>query len=151
MRIKICNFACKKYVLLILSLIIIFHLVNNYIWCRADWLTMEDDMQFHLQKHLLLLNNMKLFLPDPATFMRNTARLFNSSSDCSYPPLVYFISSSVNLIFHNSDILVTRLSNMIYFSMLIISLYLIGKACFGASYGLLAEIILNSLPTTFRP
>ncbi len=149
MRIKICNFACKKYVLLILSLIIIFHLVNNYIWCRADWLTMEDDMQFHLQKHLLLLNNMKLFLPDPETFIRNAGRLLNSCSDSAYPPVVYFISSSINLIFHNSDLLVTRLSNMVYFPMLIISLYLIGKACFGASYGVLVAALVSLYPAIY--
>jgi hypothetical protein len=148
-QIKTRNPVFKKHLLLILSLIIIFHLVNNYIWCRNDWITIEDDMKDHLYKHVLLVNDMKLFLPDPPTFIRNAGRLLKGYSSKAYPPLVYFVSASVNLLFHNSGILATRLSNMIYFSVLIISLYLIGKACFGASYGLLAAALVSLYPAIY--
>lgn len=138
----------RKTILFILALIL-FHLVNNYVWCSNDWFTMEDDMGVHLESHLLLHADMKELLfsqLNPISKIGRIAKLIQHYSTFAYPALVYFISSSLNTIFHSSHILITRLSNILYFSILIVSIYLIGKACAGRSFGLIAATLTSFYP-----
>lgn len=137
-----------KYILLV-SALILFHFLNNYIWCSNDWLTTEDDMSDHLASHLLLYTDMKELLSSPLNLISKICgiiKLIKHYSTFAYPPLVYFISSLISVVFNSSHILIARLSNMLYFSILVISVYLIGRVCISRSFGLIAAALVSFYP-----
>ncbi|MFA5090037.1 MAG: glycosyltransferase family 39 protein [Candidatus Omnitrophota bacterium] len=127
--------------------------MNNYFWCANDWLTMEDDMGDHLNTHLRIYNGIKEVITSSDSPISKIQYIFYLSQDkiirgvTLYPPLFFFTSASVNIIFHNPNLLVTRLANMLYFILLIVSVYLIGKNVFGAAYGLLAATLVSLYPS----
>jgi len=116
--------------LYILIAIILFHLVCNYLWLHNEWLTMEDDMDVHLEKHLRCML-------DPRTALEK---------DVSYPPLVYVVSSSLSNFLYSRDILVPRLTHTFYSALLIIFTYLASAAIFGQNYGLFSAWLVSLYP-----
>ncbi len=129
--------------------IIIFHFVNNLIWCSSDWVTIEDDMCTHLQTHLFFYSQIKKAVISDLGLVHifsTIAALMKSSRTILYPPLVYFVSAFVNIVFGTAHIMVTRLTHMIYFAILISSVYCIGKTCFDKKGGIIAALLVSFFP-----
>ncbi|MCG2711316.1 MAG: glycosyltransferase family 39 protein [Candidatus Omnitrophica bacterium] len=122
--------------------------MNNYIWCSNDYLTIEDDMCTHLETHLFFYSQIKNSL-DSGLGMGNVIRTISEllkNSPILYPPLVYLISSFVNSILGTGHLVVTRLTQMIYFAILISSVYEIGKICFDKKSVIIAALLVSFYP-----
>lgn len=145
----------RKGSLLVLLSLILFHLINNYIWCSNDWITLEDDMTVHLRSHLTVYYELQKIISQPLNLLpniNNFLKIFSGNLGLQshlYPPLFYLTSATTNTLFNNSAILITRLCNILYFSLLLISVYLIGKEMAGVSFGLLSAIFLSFYPAIF--
>ena len=74
MRVR-AGYAGNKKAVFYILLLILFHFINNYVWCANDWLTMEDDMNMHLETHLLLHADLKELISLPLGFIPKIGEL----------------------------------------------------------------------------
>ncbi|MFH1508453.1 MAG: glycosyltransferase family 39 protein [Candidatus Omnitrophota bacterium] len=145
----------KRLPLLIILALILFHLVNNYIWCFNDWITLEGDMVDHLSSHAIVYCDLKDILDNPSDFYHNTVKLNGFLGRDSalrptlYPPLFYISSAIFNIIIGKADLVLTRLFNIFYFAILITSVYFIGKEIVGINFGLFSAALVSFYPALF--
>ncbi len=138
-----------KTVWLMLAGIIVFQLLNNAFWCSHDWLTIEDDIINHLQSHLRIYSGLKDVSVSSSGLLEKFSAvrdLFISSSDSQYPPLFYFLTASFNLFLGDPSLVITRMANMFYFALLVISVYSIGRQIFSPGCGLISAFLVSFYP-----
>ncbi len=131
--------ARKLLPLFILLLLVSFHAVNNYSWLREDLVLRESGFIYH---------NMRLNIYDilrhPSADM--VASIFRIGG--FYPPFFLFSAAVVNLFFGPS-LLVSAMTNMIYFALLLFSVYKIGAKIDSQITGILAAGIVSLYPGIF--
>ncbi|MFH1460391.1 MAG: glycosyltransferase family 39 protein [Candidatus Omnitrophota bacterium] len=148
MQLTLAYLKKRKYSFYIL-LIILSYFINNFFWCSQDWITIDADMCDHLATHLFFYN----YLTQKADFSRGLwpvfmilVELFKNHSPFFYPPLTYFISAIVNIIFGSSNIIITRMVSIFYYSILIISLFKICKTVLNKRCAIISVMLLSLYP-----
>lgn len=149
----------KKIIILILLIfIILFHLINNYIWLKLDCLFIYPDeitnTIFHFENQAkfhraleLLLNSDALFFEKLKTFIL-FFRPPNIWPHFLWPGFVYFITSIFTMLFGLSPF-VARFSHGLFLAVIIIFSYLIGKACENKRAGIMAAFLISFYPSVF--
>src|SRR3989338_8783479 len=116
------NKITKKWIYIsLLFLLIVFHFINNYIWLRIDCISLGCDVVWHLLERVRIFNQLKTIFNERLGIERFLA-LFEVDGTTCWPKLVHLFASIINSLFGNTDF-VTRLSNIIYFIILIFSVY----------------------------
>jgi hypothetical protein len=130
-----------KYYPLLLSIIIVFHLVNNFIIINNDTVSpvVHAEMYYESSKTLyyVLLNN-------PGKF----PRVLMEVNDI-YPPMLCLSPLPFYFIFGVSYQVAAMSVSVLYFTMFIICVYLIGKHLFGPEAGILAAFFSSFFPGIF--
>lgn len=142
----------SKYIYgILLFLLIFFHAVNNFIWIKNNPAALSWDSLYHLNDQLSRfydLANRNIshsfdFFRDAFNYL---IRIFNIKS--TWPRLVYFITFLIQKLLGRSDI-IARMSNMLYFTILICFTYLIGNRCLNRFSGILAAVFVSFYPGIF--
>lgn len=145
----------KVYGFIIISLIF-FHAINNYIWLKKDCESIHGccDLVHHTKRAILIHQRLKEIFSSRSPVGEKFSEIFsilsgsNKKEYSRWPTLVPFIAASISFLF--KDILFgIRFSNMIYFSIIVIACYLIGKNLYNKEAGLLSAILVSFYPAIF--
>lgn len=135
----------KVNAIIILPSILLFQLINNYIWLKLDKTYLLFDSHWHFLLSLKVFDVIKSFpiplLPD--VFNNFTYHRWHGM-------LVSFITAPFYFIFGVSQDIGIILSNTIFLSILIVSTYGIGKKIFNKQTGMLAAFLVSMYPLIFN-
>jgi len=130
----------KSHLFIIISLWL-FYAINNYFWLSQNKLSISYDEGIHLWTNLRFVD----------AFISPEHNRFNAllhANTTHWPPLFHFTASLFNMIFGVSYT-VSVMTNMLFFALLIVSLYLIGKKIHSPSAGILASSIVSLYPIIY--
>ncbi|MDD5155827.1 MAG: glycosyltransferase family 39 protein [Candidatus Omnitrophica bacterium] len=147
----------KKYkYALLLTALILFHAVNNYIWLRQDNESLGYDVIHHANITFSIRQDLlKIFLSgeSPAEKLKSFIFLFTHVTQGSlvWPRLFHFIAALMSsFVSHQEDVFFwIRFSNILYFAILIVSIYLLGKKILSPAGGFLAAFFISLYPGVF--
>jgi hypothetical protein len=138
----------KHWVFIILSCILLFHFINNFIWLNKDNFIIAIDANWHIIETVKFHLALKKILLFQAPFFSKTGQLihtFRYWPTMNWPPLVYFLSALMNP--HEIHLFSLRMYiNFIFFVLLILSIYFLGKKCFNRRAGLIAAFLISFYP-----
>lgn len=131
---------------ILLVLLIAFHFINNYIWLSKDCVSLGCDVVHHLNGSLIFYHRLKNIVMNNLG-IENFLDLFKAKVDW-WPKFIYFPASAISLLFGNTNFVV-RLSNMVYFTILITFTYLLGKMLLDKKVGLFSAFMVSFYPGLF--
>ena len=138
-----------KYAFLLI-LLIAFHAVNNYVWLKQDNESLAKDTASHVNRIISIreeLQNIDLFREKIPEEPGPLATVFAPGSAC-WPQFFHFIAALIS--FGCKDILFCiRFYNMLYFALLVVAVYFLGKKLFNPQAGMLAACIISFYPGVF--
>jgi hypothetical protein len=138
----------KHWVVIILLSILLFHFINNFIWLKKDNFIYGPDSSWHLIQAIKFQMEFKNILESQASFFTKTGQLihtFRHWPTVNWPPLVYFLSALINP--QEIHLFSLRLYiNFIFFALLVLSTYFLGKKCFNRRAGLIAAFLISFYP-----
>jgi len=133
-----------------LFILIIFHIINNYFWIKSDQVSFGCDTIFHNDIMILLHQDLKTIFSLPFSLIFKCESTFSAifKDPLCWPRLVHFIAALTAFI--SRDILFWfRFSGIIYFIVMIISIYLIGSEIHSRAAGLIAASLVSFYPAIF--
>jgi len=136
---------------LILLLLIVFHSVNNYIWIKKDAESLGWDVCHHLDITVSAYHGLEDAILSKKPLYQKTSQLWSlfTSGRLEWPRLVHFFAAAVALT--SRDILFSfRFTNILYFIILIISIYLIGKKISSPGAGVFSALLVSFYPGLFQ-
>jgi hypothetical protein len=140
----------KKYwVMIILSGILLFHFLNNFIWLERDNYIYGADSRWHLIEAVKFHIKFTNIQHSQASFFEKTEQLIQTfrhwQAAPNWPPLIYLLSASISpKEIHPFDL---RLYiNFIFYILLVLSTYFLGKKCFNRRAGLIAAFLVSFYP-----
>lgn len=128
--------------------IILFHFFNNFIWLKKDNLIYGPDSSWHLIEVIKFHLAFKTILHSQASFFSKTEQLIHAFSNWqsfNWPPLIYFLSVLINPREVHPFYLRMYL-NFIFYILLILSTFFLGKKCFNQRVGLIAAFLISFYP-----
>ncbi len=137
---------------IILLLLISFHLINNYIWLKADQTLVNNITPEHLTSSLTFY---RLLITKEESIIKkveNIFYLFNKDCDwflAIWPRFVYLVTAGFRPIFGHSILAVKFSTSSFYFIILIVSVYFLGHYYRNAKTGCLASFIVSMYPGIF--
>lgn len=143
----------KSYVYRFLIIIlIVFHSVNNYFWLKQDCESIMEccDVVHHTNITVLLhqeIENIAFSNTNPIEKLKLIFSLLGKG-DLRWSYLVHLIAASVSSVSRNILFWI-RFSNILYFIILIISVYLLGKKIYGPNAGIISAYIISFYPAIF--
>lgn len=140
-NIRLKNLIRSKSAYFIIGSIIVFYLINNFIWLRNN-LYLSGPDEFH---HLTIsIDYYRLFATHFKSIFHNPV-----PHAWIWPPFYYIISGALNLFFGQSYIS-SVMGNLFYLTILLFSIYFIGIKLFDKETGILAVIFISMYPIVFR-
>ncbi|MBN2121079.1 MAG: glycosyltransferase family 39 protein [Candidatus Omnitrophica bacterium] len=133
-------FEKKHRYISILILVALFHIINHYLWLKADGLVIHYRYKYQFTRILY-----HYFLTHPSLENLKLALSQNNFT----PPFYPFSVAVLNLLFGLSP-RVTMTGNLIYLIILMFCVYYIGKKIGDSKIGLLAAFILSMYPVVFK-
>ena len=134
----------KNFVITILSLIFVFHLLNNVIYHKIDTQPFSWDESWHAGTSLYHYNNFaKNIQPD----LKEISPLIHERST-KYPHLFHMSSIPLYLLFGFSEDAAV-LTNLIFLAILLFFTYLTGKELYDEKTGVLASAMISMYPVMF--
>lgn len=133
----------KWVYVVVLLIIIMFHGVNNYLWLGMNELYHGCDETSHLLNGLRffsLLEEYKNF----SDFLKMRMQF-----EAYYPPLLYTTSALFMYVFKTTSYRIMVMTNIIFFFLLILSTFFLGKKITGKGAGLFAAFIISMYPMVF--
>lgn len=131
----------KKRHFFVIFLLFLLYAISNYFWLSQNKLPVSYDEGVHLWTSMRFLN---AFISPSHNILYD---VFHANVT-HWPPLVYFVSSLFNLIFGVSYT-VSVMTNMLFYLLLIVSLYLIGRKMKSPSVGILSALIVSFYPIIY--
>lgn len=138
------SFNITRVLFILLIVVIIFHIFNNCFWFSIDKFPMYgDDTFFHIQA--------TLGIAERFTSIRALYNLISKNFYAGYPPFYYFIGAIIHQVdsgrlpFH-----IIYLTSTLFYSILIIFVYKIGRELFDKETGLLAASIISFYPAIYQ-
>jgi len=135
----------------LLSLIIIFHAVNNFIWLKMDNIPKGVDVSCHLTQALVYHTKINKISFSPLSFwekLNGFAGLLRYRGKYIWPSLFHILMACLN-ISGNFSTFWLRFDNIYYFIILILSTYLIASKCLNEKAGLLAAFLISFYPAVY--
>jgi len=118
--------------------LILFHGINNYIWLKNSLsVPLVGDEAFHIRKLF------EQYYP-----LENLMEWVRILKDGTYSPLYYLTSVSFNRLL-GEGLFATRMANIFWFIIILVSTYKLGKYLFSRETGLLSAIILSFYPVVY--
>ncbi|MCF7907331.1 MAG: glycosyltransferase family 39 protein [Candidatus Omnitrophica bacterium] len=142
----------KHFIVISLIMILSFHFINNFIWLAIDDTPDGVDTAWHLieaAKFQILfrgISESKQSLFSKIKQMFYTFR--EGSGHIAWPPLIYLISWLL-VPSHFSLFSIRLYVDFLFFSLLIISVYFLGKKIFNKKTGLLAAFLISFYPSVY--
>lgn|GEM_PF-2552489 len=150
------SFASHRVTFILLMSLISFLFITNFIWIKQDIYNSVT-----VAEYCKINNLIKVFLDFIDVFQRNKSFFdiikglggilhtgSNSYLGVDSPRLIYFISSIWMYLFGFS-VISAKLSNMLYFIILIFSVYYLGTKIRGPVTGLLSAFLISMYPVAF--
>jgi 4-amino-4-deoxy-L-arabinose transferase-like glycosyltransferase len=139
------NYGSSIYYYIILFFLVLFHLVNNYIWLKIDNSILIFDSHKYFMTSLYIFDGFKNF---PLGLFSNIAKI---TVEIIHPSIfVPTITSLFYAIFGiNQDIAVIS-SVLIFLPILVFSVYGLGKKIDSRSTGLLSAFLVTIYPAIFN-
>ncbi|MFA5147293.1 MAG: glycosyltransferase family 39 protein [Candidatus Omnitrophota bacterium] len=151
----------KKYLFLI-SALILFHALSNYFWIRFDHEGLGEDVapqiavvvDMHGKLSEILSSGRsipgKIFLTQ-----RLASSYFSFASPFLYNPhwplFVHFVTAFISIPFDGETLFFfIRFSNIFYMAVIIVSIYLLGKALHSREAGMAAAYLVSLYPAVFN-
>lgn len=138
-------------------LIVLFHAINNCIWLRDTTSINGTDVPNHLLFQLKFHHALNNLLSNPHLFilikLKKILELMNmpmSSSDCIYWSNFVYLSSTVFSLFFGNFLFVVKITMLIYFVILLFSVYFIAKTILDRQTGIIAMFIVSIYPLIFE-
>jgi hypothetical protein len=134
----------------ILFLLILFHSICNFFWIKKDCNSGGCDVYNHSYLALILKQNLERILLNDTPLTENLRSAYQSLEigAVGWPRLVHAIAAVV--CFDSEDELFCfRYSNIIFFSLLIASVFLIGRKMCSPGAGLIAAAFISFYPVVF--
>ena len=134
----------KIRIMLILSMLLLFHGFNNYyILTRSRYSLAPDSMHFlkRSDKICQILKDTRL---DPGSIYSAYDKIYEDD----FKPPLFFVTGSPFFLF-TFDKNIAAMSNLIYMAILLFSTYGIGKKLYGYKTGLLSAFLVSMFPTVF--
>ncbi|MBM3251732.1 MAG: phospholipid carrier-dependent glycosyltransferase, partial [Candidatus Omnitrophica bacterium] len=136
------NFFRRGKVYFIVGGIAFFYLINNFIWLRQNTYPYGPDEFKHLIYALRFFKEISLNI-------LNIFALFSSHQSGLYPPF-YYISTAIFSLFFGTSYLSLVMVNMLYFIILLFSVYFIAVKLFNNRTAVISIIIISLYPMVFR-
>jgi len=138
---------------LFIFLLIAFHALNNYIWLKQDPESPGKDFFHHVKIALTYRQGLsEIFSSDIsiANKLRLTFNFFTPTHPYNpqWPSLVHFTVGLTSFLFRDV-IFGIRFINITYFSILIISIYLLGKKIHSSEAGIISACLVSLYPPVF--
>lgn len=130
----------KKTHFLIIAGLFLLYGITNYFWLLQNKLLSYDE-GIHLWTSLRFV---RAFIQPAHNILYE---LFHANTT-HWPPLFYFIAGLFNLVFGASYV-ASVMTNMLFFFLLIVSLYLIGKKIYTPEIGILSSVIVSLYPIVY--
>lgn len=143
MEIKLAD-TKKLYSLFVLIGLWLFYAINNYfVLLRSNYILGPDSASYleGMFKIHYLLAGMKIELL--------SLRVLWTYLNSLWKPPLYYLTGSLPLFFTDNQNLIIISNNLIYFAVLLFSLYGIGNKLKNKSLGLLSAFLMAMFPTTF--
>jgi hypothetical protein len=140
------SFFIRNKAFIALAALILFHLVNNYFWISRDSFSFHKDVMTHLSSQLNIFYGARETLHSGAGLFAKFAglgALISKQTSLYGSPLFYSAGLIINLVFGYSALVTRLLSGMFYLSILVISVFLIGRKIKGEGAGLMAALIIS--------
>ncbi len=139
--------------IIILTLLVIFHFMANYFWLAMDSLSLHRDTISHLDNQLDFLYSLRTIVGSENTFavkLHSMQKMFiNHSVHPYWSPFQYIFSSIIIYYANNIPLAVRLFPNMIFFAIIIFSVYYLSRAQPGNSSGLFAASVVSFYPAIF--
>lgn len=126
----------------ILGSLLLFHLVNNYIWLRMDTMPLIWDAHKTFMENLRFFEEYRNF---SWSFFQNVIKI-----NRFYPIFVSMITAPFYAIFGRSQDAGVMVNSAIFLGILILSVYGIGKKLVNRQTGLLSAFIVTMYPIIFN-
>ncbi|MFH2145800.1 MAG: glycosyltransferase family 39 protein [Candidatus Omnitrophota bacterium] len=137
--------------LIFLTGLLIFHALNNFIWLAHDNSLRGCDVIVHLNRQLHFFYGAEHIFSSGQSFLEkihNALLSMRFSDNPSWPKSVYAVASLVNVLFgRGANVSIN--SNLIYLSVLIAAVYLLGKEYGGNDAGLTAAAFIGLYPVVW--
>jgi len=131
----------KKFHLIIVLGLVVFHIISNFFWLRLNQEPLFDDDARHLLNGLTCID---IIRTPSAHVFKNLLGQF----DRDYPPVFSLASGAMSMFFGRTTVAL-KMSNAIFWAILLFSLYGLGKKIAGENAALLAVFITSMYPAVF--
>lgn len=135
------EFIVSKRDYILLTILFLFHSINNYIWLKIDTLPIRSDEAFHYLYSLRCFD----ILSHPTSHFVLDILILNSKK----PPFSHLPSALFYFIFGSQPDTAVLIHNTIPLFILIFSIYGIGRKLYNKNVGLLAALIITFFPIVF--
>lgn len=137
-----------RFSFILLALLILFHIVNNYFWLRADSTLGFGDASLHLSNSLRFYKYLVSAKGSPFT---RIFHLFNCNIIIYWlwPGFLYLVTAGFRFVFGSSVLAVRLASSSFYFVVLIISVYSLGCYYRNARAGVISAFLVSVYPGIF--
>ncbi|MFA4989432.1 MAG: hypothetical protein WC576_01530 [Candidatus Omnitrophota bacterium] len=136
----------KKSAVICLFILLLFHLINNYIWLRCDAFSFHKDVMTHLSSQLNIFYGARQVLDSGVSLsgkLLDIGALISQQTSLYFSPLFYSIGLAINLLAGNSVLATRLLSGILYLFILIISVFFIGRKLQDDLTGLQAAFLVS--------
>ncbi|MBN2121099.1 MAG: glycosyltransferase family 39 protein [Candidatus Omnitrophica bacterium] len=134
--------AKRRRVYILIAIITLFYLINNFFWLKANTYPSGPDEAAHLNIALT-------FFKSISGNLANILFSFSSGEGGQWPPLFY-ISSAIWSLFTGTSYVALVMVNIVYLLILLFSVYFIGRKIFDSPTAMLAVVFISLYPSVFR-
>ncbi len=132
--------------LALVGLICLFWIGTNAIWVGKNKLSPGCDVYSHLELSLIVHDNLKRLLEDPSTKQAYRVFLSDRITPVKWPRLTYLVASAGIALFGRSPPTIIIFTNSVFISIMLFSLFFLGRALYGSRVALLAVALLALSP-----
>jgi len=136
--------------LILIIFLLLFCAVSNYFWIKEDTANQGFDVPVHTDIAVTVHQGLTEILRSGDSFFAKCQELFKLSTEgiLIYPRLVHFVAAVAALPFQ--DFLSTfRYTNITYFILLVVGIYLLGRKIHSSTAGLIAAYFIVLYPAIF--
>jgi hypothetical protein len=142
------NQRTSAVAIVILICICLFHIINNYLWIKADVLSWYPEKYYQLINKNTVFFSLENIIHNNQSLLGkfiSSVRLIKIDNGWGWGGIFYIYTAGINAMFGNT-IDVSLLANIPIFILLIIFTFLIGKKIAGDQAGIFAAFLVSFYP-----
>ncbi|MDP8216448.1 MAG: glycosyltransferase family 39 protein [Candidatus Kaelpia imicola] len=129
-----------KKIIITITVCVVFYAINNYIWLSLNKSPSAEDEFVHLVTSLSYHIHF---------FEQGLKHLIEIYRHSFWPPLYYITGAIFSFLSSSNYISTVLFTNLFYFIILLISIYLTGKTLFNARSGIFSLLFISLSPTIY--